>query len=176
MPTPQKARIIEQTREELEKAPSAVLADYRGLTVQQLNQLRENLRQGGVTFRVIKNTLIKRAADEIGIKGLDPYLEGPTAVAFSHDDPVAAAKLLSQAIREFRKIEIKAGILGSHAISANEVRELADLPSREVMLGKLAGTLNAPIQQLVWVLTAPMTNLARALDQIRQQREAQTGH
>ncbi|MCL5014653.1 MAG: 50S ribosomal protein L10 [Firmicutes bacterium] len=172
MPTPQKARIIEDTRRELEDAPAAVLANYRGLTVQQLSQLRENLRKGGVTFRVIKNTLIKRAADEVGISGLETYLEGPTAVAFSHDDPVAAAKLLSQAIREFRKIEIKAGILGKKAISADDVRELADLPSRDVMLGKLAGTLNAPIQQLVWVLNAPITNLARALDQVRQQREA----
>ncbi|MCL4494528.1 MAG: 50S ribosomal protein L10, partial [Firmicutes bacterium] len=172
VPTPQKARIIEDTRRELEDAPAAVLANYRGLTVQQLSQLRENLRKGGVTFRVIKNTLIKRAADEVGISGLETYLEGPTAVAFSHDDPVAAAKLLSQAIREFRKIEIKAGILGKKAISADDVRELADLPSRDVMLGKLAGTLNAPIQQLVWVLNAPITNLARALDQVRQQREA----
>ncbi len=172
MPTPQKARIIEDTRRELEDAPAAVLANYRGLTVEQLSQLRENLRKGGVTFRVIKNTLIKRAADEVGISGLETYLEGPTAVAFSHDDPVAAAKLLSQAIREFRKIEIKAGILGKKAISADDVRELADLPSRDVMLGKLAGTLNAPIQQLVWVLNAPITNLARALDQVRQQREA----
>jgi large subunit ribosomal protein L10 len=172
MPTPQKAQIIEQTRTELEEAPSAVLANYRGLTVQQLNLLRENLRKGGVTFRVIKNTLIKRAADEIGITGLDTYLEGPTAVAFSHDDPVAAAKLLAGAVREFRKIEIKAGILGSRAISADEVRELADLPSREAMLGRLVGTFNAPIQQLVWVLNAPITNLARALDQVRQQREA----
>ena len=172
MPTPQKARSIKDTRRELEDAPAAVLANYRGLTVQQLSQLRENLRKGGVTFRVIKNTLIKRAADEVGISGLETYLEGPTAVAFSHDDPVAAAKLLSQAIREFRKIEIKAGILGKKAISADDVRELADLPSRDVMLGKLAGTLNAPIQQLVWVLNAPITNLARALDQVRQQREA----
>ncbi|OLZ10963.1 50S ribosomal protein L10 [Sulfobacillus thermosulfidooxidans] len=171
MPTPQKAQIIEETREELEGSSSAVLANYRGLTVQQLNQLRENLRKGGVTLRVIKNTLIKRAADEVGIEGLEPYLEGPTAVAFSHDDPVAAAKLMTQAAREFRKIEIKAGILGKRAIAAQEVRNLAELPSREVLLGKLVGTLNAPIQQLVWVLNAPLTNLARALDQIRQQKE-----
>ncbi len=171
VPTPQKAQVIEETRQELQAASGAVLANYRGLTVQQLGQLRENLRKGGVSFKVIKNTLIKRAADEVGIDGLEPYLEGPTAVAFSHDDPVMAAKMMTQAVREFRKMEIKAGILGKQALSAQSVRELADLPSREVLLSKLVGTLNAPIQQFVWVLNAPMTNLARALDQVRQQKE-----
>ncbi|MCY0879389.1 MAG: 50S ribosomal protein L10 [Firmicutes bacterium] len=173
MPTAQKAAIIEETREALERSQGTVLADYRGLTVQQMNQLRERLSQGGVTLRVVKNTLIKRAADQVGIEGLEPYLTGPTVLAYSAEDPVAAAKLLSQAIREFRKMEIKAGILGKKAIDASGVKELAELPSKEVLLGKVVGTLNAPIQQLVWVLNAPLTNLARVLDQIRQQREGE---
>jgi large subunit ribosomal protein L10 len=172
MPTAQKAAVIEETREALSASEGTVLADYRGLTVQQLGQLRERLSKGGVTLKVVKNTLIKRAADEVGIEGLDPYLTGPTAVAYS-PDPVAAAKLLSQATREFRKMEIKAGILGKTAISAAGVKELADLPSREVLLGKVVGTLNAPIQQLAWVLNAPLGNLARVLDQVRQKREAE---
>ncbi len=171
MPTPQKAQVIEETRQDLQDASAAVLANYRGLTVQQLGQLRENLSKGGVTLKVIKNTLIKRAADAVGIEGLGPYLEGPTAVAFSHEDPVAAARLMTQAVREFRKMEIKAGILGKAALSAQSVRELADLPSRDVLLSKLLGTFNAPIQQLAWVLNAPLTNLARALDQVRLQKE-----
>jgi large subunit ribosomal protein L10 len=171
MPTAQKAAIIEETRQALESSQGTVLADYRGLTVQQMNQLRQRLSQGGVTLRVIKNTLIKRAADEVGIEGLEPFLTGPTAIAYSAEDPVAAAKLLSLAAREFRKMEIKAGILGKKAIGAEGVKELAELPSKEVLLGKVVGTLNAPIQQLVWVLNAPLTNLARVLDQIRQQRE-----
>ncbi len=172
MPTAEKAAVIEETREALSASEGTVLADYRGLTVQQLGQLRERLSKGGVTLKVVKNTLIKRAADEVGIEGLDPYLTGPTAVAYS-PDPVAAAKLLSQATREFRKMEIKAGILGKTAISAAGVKELADLPSREVLLGKVVGTLNAPIQQLAWVLNAPLGNLARVLDQVRQKREAE---
>ncbi len=172
MPTAQKAAVIEETREALSASEGTVLADYRGLTVQQLGQLRERLSKGGVTLKVVKNTLIKRAADEVGIEGLDPYLTGPTAVAYG-PDPVAAAKLLSQATREFRKMEIKAGILGKTAISAAGVKELADLPSREVLLGKVVGTLNAPIQQLAWVLNAPLGNLARVLDQVRQKREAE---
>ena len=172
MPTAQKAQVIEETRQALASAQGAVLADYRGLTVRQLGQLRGTLRQGGVYLRVIKNTLIKRAADEAGIEGLEPYLQGPTAVAFSPSDPVAAAKLMSQSLREFRKMEIKAGILGKTVIDQSGVKELAELPSREVLLSKLVGTFNAPIQQLVWVLNAPLGNLVRALDQIRQQREA----
>ncbi|PSR21413.1 MAG: 50S ribosomal protein L10 [Sulfobacillus acidophilus] len=173
MPTAEKALVIAQTREELESSQGTVLADYRGLTVKQMGQLRERLAQSGVTLRVVKNTLIKRAADEAGIEGLDPYLTGPTAVACSPDDPVAAARVLAQAQREFRKMEIKAGILEKRAISADGVRELADLPSKEVLLGRVVGTLNAPIQRLAWVLNAPMANLARALDQIRLQRESQ---
>jgi large subunit ribosomal protein L10 len=173
MPTAEKALVIAQTREELESSQGTVLADYRGLTVKQMGQLRERLAQAGVTLRVVKNTLIKRAADEAGIEGLEPYLTGPTAVAYSPDDPVAAARVLAQAQREFRKMEIKAGILEKRAISADGVRELADLPSKEVLLGRVVGTLNAPIQRLAWVLNAPMANLARALDQIRLQRETQ---
>ncbi len=172
MPTAEKAAVIEETRQALEASQGTVLTDYRGLTVHQLGQLRERLAQAGVTLRVVKNTLIKRAADEVGIEGLDPYLAGPTAVAYS-PDPVAAAKTLSLAQREFRKMEIKAGILGKRAISANGVKELAELPPKEILLGRVVGTLNAPIQQFAWVLNAPMANLARALDQIRQQREVQ---
>lgn len=171
MPTPQKAAIIEETLRDLETSQGVVLADYRGLTVKQFGQLRAQLGKGGVKLRVIKNTLIQRAANQVGIEGLEPYLTGPTAVAFSYDDPVAAAKLMSQAVRELRKIEIKAGILGKQTIDSRGVRDLADLPTREVLLGKVVGTLNAPIQQLAWVLNAPLGNLARALDQIRQQKE-----
>ena len=172
MPTAQKAAVIEQTRQALEASQGTVLANYRGLTVKQLGQLRERLSKSGVSLRVVKNTLIKRAADAVGIEGLDPYLTGPTAVAYCPDDPVAAAKVLAQAQREFRKMEIKAGILDKRAISADGVKELADLPPKDVLLAQVVGTLNAPIQQLAWVLNAPMANLVRALDQIRQQREA----
>ncbi len=172
MPTAEKAAVIEETRQALAESQGTILADYRGLTVQQLSDLRERLTKAGVTLKVVKNTLIKRAADEVGIEGLDPYLSGPTAVAYS-PDPVAAAKVLSQAARDFRKMSIKAGILDNRAISADGVKELADLPPKEVLLTMVVGAMNAPIQQLAWVLSAPMANLARALDQIRQQREAQ---
>ncbi len=172
MPTAQKAQVIEETRQDFERATAVVLADYRGLTVQQMGQLRGKLAERGVVLKVIKNTLIKRAADEAGVQGLTPYLTGPTAVAFSYDDPVAAAKGMADALREFRRMEIKAGVLGKASFDAKAVRSLAELPSKEVLLGKLVGTLNAPIQQLAWVLNAPIANLARALDQVRLKQEA----
>jgi large subunit ribosomal protein L10 len=172
VPTAQKAQVIAETRDDFERAQAAVLADYRGLTVHQMGALRKKLSERGVALKVIKNTLIKRAADEAGIEGLDPFLNGPTAVAFSYDDPVSAAKMMAEAVREFRRIEIKAGVLGKTAVDATGVRSLADLPSREVLIGRLAGTLNAPIQQLAFVLNAPIANLARALDQVRLKREA----
>lgn len=171
MPTAEKAAIIRETKESLERAQAAVLADYRGLTVQQMSALRQKLVQHGVVLKVIKNTLIKRAADEAGVTGLEPFLTGPTAVAFSYEDPVAAAKGMAEAVREFRRMEIKAGVLGKTAVDARSIRELAELPSKEALLGKLVGTLNAPVQRMVWVLNAPLTNLARALDQVRQQRD-----
>ncbi len=170
MATAKKAEVIAETRGDLERAQSVVLADYRGLTVQQMGQLRKKLAEREVVIKVIKNTLIKRAADEVGIEGLDAVLTGPTAVAFAYADPVTAAKVMTEAVREFRRIEIKGGILGRVAVTAEGVRSLAELPSREVLLGKLAGTLMAPIQQLAWVLNAPIGNLARALDQVRQQK------
>lgn len=172
MATAEKAAVIEQTRDDLSKSQGAVLADYRGLTVQQLAKLRRKFSESGVTAKVIKNTLIKRAADEVGIEGLEPFLKGPTVLIFSYDDPVMPAKVLAQATREYRKIEIKGGVLGKTVVDGDGVRELANLPSREVLLSTVVGTLNAPIQQFVWVLNAPLTNLARALDQIRQQKEA----
>lgn len=173
MATAAKAATIVETKQALESATSAVLADYRGLTVQQLGQLRSTLQQSGVTLKVIKNTLIQRAANEVGIEGLEPYLKGPTAIAFSATDPVVAPKLMAQATREYRKMEIKGGILGLTAITSQGVRELAELPPRDVLIAKLAGTFAAPIQRLVWVANAPITNLARVLDQVRMQKQSQ---
>ncbi|MBX5467813.1 MAG: 50S ribosomal protein L10 [Firmicutes bacterium] len=172
MPTPRKAAIIAETREELEQAAAAVLADYRGMTVQQMTQLRRTLAQQGVTLRVIKNTLLRLAAEGAGIEGLDAYLAGPTAVAFSRQDPVAPAKALNQAIRDYRRMEIKGGVLGRSAIGPDQVRALAELPPREVLVGQLVSALASPMQRVVWVFNAPLANLARVLDQIRQQREA----
>jgi len=163
---------VGEIRERLSRSPSAVLTDYRGLTVGEATRLRSQLREAGVEFKVLKNTLTKRAADEVGITGLETYLEGPTAIAFSSTDPVAPAKILLQFIKTAKKMEIKAGILEGKVIDPDGVKALADLPSREELLAKLAGSMKAPLYGLASVLAGPMRNFVYALDQIRQQKEA----
>ena len=155
----------------LDGAEGVVLASYTKLSVPQFNRLRRNLLQGGVTMKVVKNTLLKRAADQAGITGLEPYLNGPTLLVLSPDDPVAPAKLVQAATREYRTLEIKAGVLGKAAIAAGETRALAALPGRQQLLAQVVGTMAAPVQRLAWVLNAPLTDLARVLDAVRQQRE-----
>ena len=172
VPTAEKARIIEETEASLGAAQAAVLANYQGLTVGQLNALRGKLREQGVGLKIVKNTLLRRAAQSLGIEGLEPYLKGPTLLAISKEDPAAGARAMAQAAREYpRRLEVKAGILGRDVLDAQSVRELADLPSREVMIARVLGTMMSPIQRMVWVLNAPVTQLARVLDQIREQKE-----
>lgn len=172
MPTAEKAETIADTRALLEGSAAVVLASYQKLTVSQVGQLRDRLAERGVRARVVKNTLIKRAADEVGIEGLEPYLKGPTMLLVSDTDPVAPAQGAQAAQREFRSLEMKAGILGRETLGLAQVRELAALPGREALLGQVVGTLAAPVQRLVWVLDAPISQLARVLDQVRQSREA----
>jgi large subunit ribosomal protein L10 len=173
VPTAAKAAVIEETADLLRQAEGMVLASYTKLSVPQLNQLRRELAKGGVRLKVVKNTLLKRAADEAGITGLEPYLAGPTLLAVSEADPVAPARLVQQQTREYRTLEIKGGVLGKSAINAEETRALANLPGREQLLGQVVGTMAAPVQRFVWVLNAPLTGLARVLDQVRQQAEQQ---
>lgn len=172
MPNAAKAETIEETRALLEGSAAVVLASYQKLSVTQVGLLRDRLAERGVRARVVKNTLIKRAADEVGITGLEPYLKGPTMLLVSDTDPVAPAQGAQAAQREFRNLEMKAGILGREALGLAEVRQLAALPGRDALLGQLVGTLAAPVQRLVWVLDAPISQLARVLDQVRQSREA----
>ncbi len=170
MPTQAKAETIAETAALLKSAQAVVLARYSQLSVADMNAIRRDLAQNGVTVRVIKNTLIKRAADQAGIAGLEPYLEGPTVLMASTADPVAPARLVQQKARFYRTLEIKAGVLGQRVLGSTEVLALAALPGREQLLGQLVGVLAAPIQQLVYVLDAPMSGLARVLDQVRRQR------
>jgi large subunit ribosomal protein L10 len=173
MPTAEKAAIIAETAALLKDAQAVVLARYSQLSVADMNDIRRDLGQNGVTVKVVKNTLIKRAADAVGIEGLEPYLEGPTVLLASVSDPVAPARMAQQKARTYRTLEVKAGVLGQRVLGPSEVQALAALPSREQLLAQVVGTLAAPIQRLVWVLDAPLANLARVLDQVRQQRAAQ---
>ena len=155
----------------LRAAHSAVLTDYRGLTVADLTELRRQLRQGQVEFRVVKNTLARRATQELGLTGLHPLLEGPTAIAFGLGDPVAPSRILSQAARAFPKLQIKGGTLEGKVVSRDEVLALATLPPRRVLLARLVGALQGPLQRLAVVLQGNLRGLVVTLDQVRAQRE-----
>jgi large subunit ribosomal protein L10 len=157
--------------EVLRAAPSAVLTDFRGLSVADLTELRRQLREGQVEFRVVKNTLARRATAAVGLTNLHPLLEGPTAIAFGRGDPLAPSRLLSRAARALPHLQIKGGVLEGKVVSREEVLALAALPSRPVLLGRLVGALQAPVTRLAGALGGTLRGLVVTLDRVRGQRE-----
>lgn len=167
-----KQLLVQEMIEQLGQAKGAVLTDYKGISVNKLTDLRRQLRKNGVEFKVVKNTLAKRAADELGIEALHSHLEGPTAIAFSLEDPVAPAKAISNFIKINKMLEIKAGLVEGKVISMAGVQALADLPPREVLIAQVVGAMAAPISGFVNVLQGPIRKLTYALEAIRKQQEA----
>jgi len=167
-----KEEIVVKLAEKLNSAKAAFLADYRGLNVDQVNQLRGELRKAGVDYRVVKNTLLRLASKDTGLTCLDPFLEGPTAIAIAGDDPVAPAKVLSDFAKANTKFELKAGALDGRLLSVEDIKALADLPSREVLLAKMLGSLNAPAGNFVGVLAAIPRSLVQVLAAIQDQKAA----
>lgn len=163
--------IVQEITQKFAEAKGAVLIDYRDLTVNQDTELRKKLRAAGVDYRVYKNTLLSIAAKNQGIEGLDQYLAGPTAIAFGMVDAVAAPKILRDAIKDFKKMEIKGGVLDNKVIDAKQVEALADLPSKEQLLAMLVRGMQAPITGLVNCLQGNIRNLVYVLEAIRKQKE-----
>lgn len=172
MARPEKVKQTEAIRDRLARSGAVIFTDFRGLNVGEIAALREKLRAAGVEYKVVKNTLLGRAAESLGIGGLDPYLEGPTAAAFAGDDPVAPAKILQDYIRTARKLEVKGGLIEGRVVSAAEIKQLADLPSKPDLLAKALGSITAPLYGLMSVMTGLQRNFVYALDQIRQKMEA----
>ena len=168
----EKAQVVAEIKEKFQGATGVVIADYRGLTVAQVTQLRSQLREAGVEYRVLKNTLVRRAAHEVGIEGLDPFLEGPTAVAFSAD-PVAPAKVLADFAKTAKTFAIKGGVVEGKVVDANGVKALAELPSREVLLAQVVRGMQAPLVGMVNVLQGPIRKMGYALEEVRKLKEAQ---
>jgi large subunit ribosomal protein L10 len=175
VPTPEKAKVIEELVVKLSGSQAAVLADFRGLNVGQVTKLRRKLRESGAHYEVYKNTLIRIAAERAGVTGLEPYLEGPTAVAFAGEDLTAPAKVLTDFAKESKILQVKAGILKGKAIDKAQVAQLANLPSREVLLAQVLGAMRSPISGLVNVLAGPTRQLVVALDAIRAQKQEAAG-
>lgn len=163
--------VVEEIKGKLQNAKGVVLADYRGLNVAEVTKLRTKLREAGVEYRVLKNTMTRIAAHDLGINGLDPFLEGPTAIAFG-TDPVAPAKVISDFAKTNKNLEIKAGLLEGKVIDFEGVKALADLPPREVLLTQVVTGMQAPLVGMVNVLQGPLRKAVYALDAIRKQKEA----
>jgi large subunit ribosomal protein L10 len=172
--TAEKKELVAELKAKLADTKGAVLTNYRGLTVAQDTQLRRKLREAGVEYRVIKNTMTRIAAKEAGIEGLDVYLEGPTAIALSVTDPVAPAKVISEFVKETKTqaLEVKAGLVEGQVIDAASVKALADLPPREVLIAKALGSMQAPITGFVNVLQGTIRNFVYALEAVRKQKES----
>jgi large subunit ribosomal protein L10 len=169
----QKVQQVEVLTEKLQKAKVAVLTDYRGLTVSQMQELRGKLRTGNVEFRVVKNTLARRAADAAGYKALESELKGPIAIAFGYEDLSLPSRLINEFVRTTRlKLEVVGGLVEGRVFSRDQVRQLADLPSREVLLAQLLGTLQSPVGQLVGIMQTPLQQLMGVLEAYKSKLEA----
>ena len=173
MARPEKEAQVALLTEKLRKAKVAVLTDYRGLTVSQMEELRGRLRGGEVEYRVVKNTLARRAAVESGHDDFQQVLVGPVGIAFGYDDLGVPIKLLNEFVRSSRlKLEIVGGLVEGRVLNPDQLKQLADLPPREVLISMLAGTILAPIAQLASAINTPLAQLASALEVHKNNLEA----
>ena len=167
-----KEALVAEFAEKIKDAKAAFLADYRGLDVEQANDLRNKLREAGVEYRVVKNTLLRLAAKDTDAACLDEFLSGPTAIALANDDPVAPAKALVEFAKKNEVFELKAGMLEGKLIDAAGIKALSDLPSREELLAKMLGSMSAPATNFVGVLAAVPRSFVQVLAAIKDQKDA----
>lgn len=167
-----KQKTVAEISEKLKSSKSVVVVSYSGITVAEVTDLRNKFRQAGVEYVVYKNNLVRRALDDAGIRDLDNLLEGPNAFAFGMKDPVSPAKVLSDFIGQSKdaKIKVKAGLVEGKYIDPAGINALAKLPSREVLIAKMMGSLNAPATNLVGVLSAMLRSLVYSLEAVRKQK------
>ena len=156
-----KSEIVSQIKDKLSRAKSVVIVDYRGLTVSEVTELRNNMRAAGVEYKVLKNTMMSRACEELGITGVEEHLSGPSAFCFGYDDPVSAPKIMKEFAEKVNKTEIKGGIMDNAAIDNKVVEKLASTPSKEVLLTRL-----------MWSITGSVRSLAIGLNAGKEKMEA----
>ena len=145
---------VAEIKEKLEKAQSVILADYQGLTVEEDTQLRKSLREAGVEYKVYKNTLVTIAAKELNLEGICEYLEGPVSIAFGYEDATAPARILNDFAKDYKKLELKAGIVEGEIFDKDKVEQLATIPSKEVLIAKLLGSIKSPLSNLAYLMNA----------------------
>ena len=171
MARPEKVAVVDEIRTKLGEADAAILTEYRGLTVGELADLRGALRPAATEYKVFKNTLARRAAEEAGLTVLTPMLEGPTAIAFAFEDPGAAARVLVDYAKDHEKLSIKGGVVEGEVVDIAGIQSLAKLPSKLELRGMLAGTLQAPLRKTAGTLYALLGHLRNALEQRQQKLE-----
>jgi large subunit ribosomal protein L10 len=172
MPTEAKRARVAELADQLGASKAAIVSDYRGLSVADISTLRGGLREQGVVYRVVKNRLMKIAALQAGRSELVDLLDGPSAIAFGSGDESATAKAFVDAVRRYRQVAIRGGVLGEQRIDEAGIRRLASLPPREVLLAQLAGAFQSPLSTTAGLLVANVRNLGSALRQLEAQRSA----
>lgn len=169
-PRSEKVAVVDEVRQRFDGSTAAILTEYRGLTVQDLANLRQSLRDAGATYGIYKNTLVRFAVRDLGVAELDEMLTGPTAIAFIDGDAAAVAKALKDFSKTNPNLVIKGGLLGESLLTAKDAAALADLPPREVLLARLAGGLAAPMTKMAGLLQALPRNLAYGLAALIEQK------
>src|ERR1019366_3535966 len=168
----QKAVAIEEIATHIQESEAVFAVDYRGITVAQVAELRTKLREGDATFKVVKNSLTERAADQAGATVLKDFLAGPTALTFVRRDIAAAAKAIADYARTTQLLPFKGGLMGAHPLDVEQIRSLSRLPSREVLYGQLVGMVASPVSGLVRTLGALVGGLAVALGQVNEKKQS----
>lgn len=175
MPTEAKVATVAQLTKDLASGGPAIVADYRGLTVAELTAMRRSLRQHGVRYQVVKNRLARISARDAGRDSLTELLDGPTGLAMGGNDEIALARAFLDAVRPYRTVVVRGGVIGNRTFDSAAVTRLATLPPREVLLAQLAGSFASPLASLGSVLSAPLRNLGFALSQLAAKKAAEQG-
>lgn len=170
-----KKKVVSELHEKFLKAKLLIVSDYKGLTVESLNELRRKLRSAGCDFQVAKNTLLRRASKGTEIAVIQDDFKGPNAITLSFDDPVAPAKVLTQFAKENQKLEIRIGVMAGKMIDLNGIKALANLPSREILLGQLLSVMSAVPTSFVRVLSAVPSGLLNVLEALKAKKETAAG-
>jgi len=172
MPTSEKESLVVEIKDRLNDAGALLLVDYRGLTVKEMQELRNNLRAAGSELKVYKNSLTEIAIRELALPSMDEHLAGPTAIIFTGEDPVAPAKALTTFAKTHKALELKGGLVENQVVDADGIKAIATLPSREELIAKLLGTMLNPIVGFARVLNGPTEAFARTVQAVADQKAA----
>ena len=172
MPKEEKIERVSELREDINKSSALLLTDYRGLTVKEISALRRSLREAGAEYKVVKNTLFELASKDTLDPQIAQMLEGPTAVAFIYDDPIAPAKAIADFMRDHKALSIKGGVVEGHFYGGDQIQALSKIPPKEVLIAQMLGAMQSPIAGFVGTLQGLMSNLVYTLQAVSDQKAA----